>query len=179
MFDFFSLSQAEKDRVVTKFQSQIDKNGPNGCWLWMGSMYVTGYGRVRFNSYNAMTAHKFSWMIEYKSAIPGDLCCLHSCDIRRCVNPKHIFLGTRKHNMADCLLKDRKNKKKLAERFRIVEDVINGLSRIAAAKKHNIGTTTLHSYLNSKEIIAKYGKLNFQHRSPIKTLREASLNRRP
>ncbi len=32
---------------------------------------------------------------------------LHDCDIPLCVNPTHLFLGTQKDNVADCMAKGR------------------------------------------------------------------------
>jgi hypothetical protein len=37
--------------------------------------------------------------------IPPGLCVLHRCDVRPCINPDHLFLGTQKDNMADLAAK--------------------------------------------------------------------------
>jgi hypothetical protein len=37
--------------------------------------------------------------------IPAGLCVLHRCDVRPCINPDHLFLGTQKDNMADMAAK--------------------------------------------------------------------------
>ena len=34
----------------------------------------------------------------------------HTCDVRDCVNPNHLYEGTRKQNMADCTARGRHNK---------------------------------------------------------------------
>lgn len=40
---------------------------------------------------------------------PGMDAC-HACDNRACVNPEHLYEGTRKQNMADCTARGRHNK---------------------------------------------------------------------
>lgn len=51
-------------------------------------------------------AHRFSWII-YFGSIPNGLHVLHHCDIPKCVNPEHLFLGTQSDNMNDMHSKGR------------------------------------------------------------------------
>lgn len=83
-----------------------------GCWLWMGDKNQLGYGQLqeRKAGYTFLwTAHRLSWMI-YRGRIPKGLCVLHTCDNPSCVNPKHLWLGTHKDNMQDCIRKGRRAK---------------------------------------------------------------------
>ena len=82
-------------------------NKTKTCWLWTAST-KNGYGVIGdtgeiLNRY----AHRYSWELHNNKKIPNGLCALHRCDIRSCVNPKHLFLGTKKDNIHDCLKKGR------------------------------------------------------------------------
>lgn len=96
----------ELDKV--RFMSYVDKNGNNGCWNWTGNILKTGYGSFSAKRSTGKTwrAHRFAWIIhgnELKEAL--ELC--HTCDNRKCVNPSHIWQGSRKENMQDMRIKNR------------------------------------------------------------------------
>lgn len=77
------------------------------CWEWTAAMRdPNNYGEFFQNNPRRMVgAHIVSYRM-FKGETNG-LCVLHKCDNRRCVNPDHLFLGTRKDNMQDCLRKMR------------------------------------------------------------------------
>jgi len=76
------------------------------CWLWTARIHPSGYGTKNWNGRKDQ-AHRVSWMINY-GAIPDGLWVLHKCDNPTCVNPEHLFLGTRQDNIDDMVAKGRR-----------------------------------------------------------------------
>jgi hypothetical protein len=89
------------------FWSKVNKDGPNGCWLWTGAKNQFGYGLLQRKRI-MLRAHRVSLEWARGEAIPAHLDVLHTCDVRDCVNPAHLFVGTHQENMDDMTSKGRR-----------------------------------------------------------------------
>lgn len=77
----------------------------NGCWEWTACLDKYGYGEFRFEG-KTKRAHRVSWILKHGS-IDDSLFICHKCDNPKCVNPDHLFLGTRLDNQRDMSKKNR------------------------------------------------------------------------
>ena len=89
--------------LVERFWMRVNKTPT--CWLWTGSFDGGGYGQLGID-YKHVLAHRLSYEI-HKGSIPPGMYVCHTCDVRACVNPEHMFIGTAKDNMQDCKSKGR------------------------------------------------------------------------
>lgn len=92
-----------------RFWEKVEKT--DGCWNWTACVlkgykgFTGGYGLFGIGG-KSFLVHRLSWEIN-NGRIPDGLCVLHTCDNRKCVNPEHLFLGTRGDNARDMVLKGR------------------------------------------------------------------------
>lgn len=77
-----------------------------GCLVWMGPVSKrTGYGHMVIKA-QAKMPHRVAWEVA-NGPIPVGMRVLHRCDVRTCINPDHLFLGTHLDNMHDMAAKRR------------------------------------------------------------------------
>lgn len=88
-----------------RFENKIAYEPNTGCWLWTGSLSYKGYGRFNVDGINN-SAHRVSYQL-FKGSIPDGLHIIHSCDVRCCVNPDHLSVGTNYDNVQDRVSKGR------------------------------------------------------------------------
>ena len=89
--------------IEDRFWEKVDKSGE--CWIWTACTDGHGYGVMSVPG-GYTKAHILSYRM-HVGEIPRGLCVLHKCDNPRCVNPDHLFLGTRRDNALD---RDRKGR---------------------------------------------------------------------
>jgi hypothetical protein len=141
-----------KDRFLKK----VSLNGPTPqhcrhlgpCWPWTGALKshtepthaygVIGKGR---RGEGLLQAARVSWEI-YRGPIPDGLWVLHRCDNPRCVNPGHLWLGTREDNIRDM---HEKNRGAFGER--------DGKSKLTTAQAKAI----FHDSRSAKMVAKDYG----------------------
>lgn len=90
---------------VDRAHSKTKVNPITQCWEYCGEIVHNGYGRISHGGRN-VRVHRLSYL-SYKGEIIDDRMVCHTCDVRNCWNPDHLFLGTAKDNVDDMLSKGR------------------------------------------------------------------------
>ena len=85
--------------LATRLMSKVDKNGPNGCWLWLGTKDGRGYGQIRSKGRERLVkAHRVSYEL-FVGPIPDGLTIDHLCRTKHCVNPSHLEPVSMRENL--------------------------------------------------------------------------------
>jgi len=96
---------ALKDETLEdRFYRNVKIGEDNECWLWLGNRNSAGYGQMTWHK-QKYAAHRLAFELFYGKPTKRNVC--HTCDVRGCCNPKHLFEATQSENMKDCVAKGR------------------------------------------------------------------------
>ena len=108
-----------KKHTPATFWARVQRGKPDECWLWQGALTSAGYGTLSWHGVHVQ-AHRVAYFLTHSNiklqtgfrdkgrAASYRRFVLHSCDVRACCNPRHLFLGSMRTNQLDAYAKGRK-----------------------------------------------------------------------
>ena len=118
------------------------------CWEWQGSRGRSGYGTIsRGGRMRALT--RVVWEMVNDCTLPPEEYVLHKCDNPPCINPEHLFVGTKRDNTWDMCRKDRKLPRKLTlGQMRAIRDDSRPVPVVAS--EHAVHASTVYRIKRGK-----------------------------
>jgi hypothetical protein len=130
------------------------------CWICKASLDKDGYARLRIPHCDLrMRAHRLSYLL-FVGEIPDGMCVCHRCDVRNCIRPDHLFLGTNGENSKDRHSKGRTcrgarhtNAKLSDSDVRSIRVSYPEMNQVQLAKKYDVSQCTIFNVLRNKHYI--------------------------
>lgn len=100
--------------------------------MWAGAVNPkSGYATLQTSGrLPEFYGHRLAWHFAH-GPVPKGLSVLHKCDVRSCINPAHLFVGTQADNIHDMMTKGR-----MVSRARLThEQVLEIRLRVAAGER--------------------------------------------
>jgi len=124
---------------------------PNtGCHLWTGATSPDGYGVIdKRRVLGERVITRILWAYE-RGPIAAGLKVCHRCDTPRCINIRHLFLGTQRENIIDMRMKRRNKRGSQCRLSKLTEESVRamradysagGVTTRDLAKRYGVGPT--------------------------------------
>jgi hypothetical protein len=146
-----------EERIAFYFQHiQVNEKS---CWIWTKNNSCDGYGRLKFLG-KSWKINRFAWLANFGN--PGTFQVCHTCDVKLCSNPNHLFLGTAKNNLDNMRLKMRAHRvydpKKILQVHQLRKEglLYSEIETITGIPKNHVGKIIrgeLWSYLTEELVM--------------------------
>jgi hypothetical protein len=124
------MNKEQEKRILSKIKKT------KTCWIWNAGLFPNGYGSVSINDHT-YKASRVIYRLFYGDFNPK-LLVLHKCDNKKCVNPKHLFLGTHKENMKDMTNKGRQARGESCGCSKLKEHQVLEIRKLFKASKFTV-----------------------------------------
>ena len=125
----------------------LQSGGAGECWDWPFYTVSNNYGQCRWEGRDQQATHVV-WEMKHGEKPPVGLHACHTCDRPICVNPAHIFFGTRHHNMSDASSKGRISRGSHRPQAKLSEDEIVAIrlsceKQATLAQRYGVNQSTI------------------------------------
>lgn len=108
--------------VLGRILAQVSPEPNTGCWLWTGQVDQQGYAVIKMPRGPGQSWAPVRVARLLLGDVAADRCACHRCDYPPCVNPEHIYAGTRAQNSRDMVLRGRSARGELAPSAKLTEE---------------------------------------------------------
>lgn len=128
------MAKTQQDRALHLLSRTV--TSMSGCMEFTGCVQSNGYSRATvFNKTDYAHRHIYRLL---KGEIPKGMDVCHKSDNRKCINPDHLFLGSRLENMRDAVSKGRQAKGQMLPHSKLSASAKKLIADIAASgRKYN------------------------------------------
>ena len=113
----------------------------SGCWIWNACEGANRYGSFRRErSRKPVKAHRYSYELA-GGYVPEGMGVLHSCDVKSCVNPAHLRIGSHADNMQDVIDRKRRSVKLSADDLQAIRALRDKLPQKRIAEMFGIANS--------------------------------------
>ncbi len=138
-------------KQIDNFWNKVDIAGEDECWNWIGYTQETGFGYYGITidkKRKWLRANRLAYFLHHGEIDP-DLFVMTTCGNRKCMNPKHLYLGTPK---------EARNKAKINYKYKIDDQGIiairdlwaQGTKATALAERFGVSSSYIYSIVKNK-----------------------------